>query len=145
MPETASRHDPLTSFNFIVDFPGVRAGFAEISGLTGENTVIEYREGDRPIHATKLPGQTKWGQIVLKGGFSPNKKDLWEWRKSVMEGHTKRLSGTITLLDESQQPAMVWHIFEAWPSKWGGPAFNAKNNDVAIEELELAHEGLLLE
>jgi phage tail-like protein len=63
----------------------------------------------------------------------------------VIEGKTQRLSGTITLLNEARQPTLVWKFYEAWPSKWAGPAFNAKNNDVAIEEMELAVEGLELE
>jgi phage tail-like protein len=145
MPETASRHDPLTSFNFIIDIQGVRAGFAEVGGLSVETDIIEYREGDRPTHMSKQAGKTKYANISLKRGYTPNGKDLWEWRKSVVEGRTKRLSGTITLLDESRKPALVWRFYEAWPSKWAGPAFNAKNNDIAIEELELAHEGLELE
>ena len=93
----------------------------------------------------KLPGKRKYANISLKRGYAPNGKDLWEWRKSVIEGRTKRFSGTITLLDEGRKPALVWRFFEAWPSKWAGPAMNAKNNDVAIEELELAVEGVELE
>lgn len=142
---TAARRDPLASFNFIVDIEGIRAGFAEISGLTNETTPIEYREGPEDITVRKIPGQRKYTNIMLKRGFTLNGKDLWEWRKSVVEGRTRRMSGTITLLDEGRRPALVWRFFEAWPSKWSGPAFNAKNNDIAIEELEIVHEGLELE
>ena len=145
MPDTASRQDPLTSFNFIIDIQGIRAGFAEVGGLSTETDVIEYREGTEDITVRKIPGKRKYANINLKRGYSLNGKDLWEWRKSVIEGKTKRLSGTITLLDEARQPALVWRFYEAWPNKWAGPAFNAKNNDIAIEELELAHEGLELE
>jgi len=143
MAETASRHDPYTAFNFIIDIQGVRAGFAEVGGLSVETDIIEYREGDRPTHMSKQPGKTKYTNITLKRGYSD--KGLWEWRKKIVDGQTDRRSGTITLLDESRKPALVWRFFEAWPSKWAGPAFNAKNNDIAIEELELAHEGLELE
>jgi len=142
---TAARRDPLASFNFIIDIEGIRAGFSEVTGLMTETDIIEYREGTEDITVRKLPGKRKQTNINLKRGFTTNGKDLWEWRKSVIEGRTKRMSGTITLLDEGRKPAMVWHFYEAWPNKWGGPAFNAKNNDIAIEEFELAHEGLVLE
>ena len=146
MAETGSRQDPLTSFNFIIDIQGIRAGFAEVGGLSGETNIVEYREGSDPHMAPrKLPGQAKYSNINLKRGYTVNGKDLWEWRKSVIEGRTQRLSGTITLMDETRKPALVWRFFEAWPSKWAGPAMNAKNNDVAIEELELAVEGVELE
>jgi phage tail-like protein len=144
MAETSSRNDPYASFNFIVDIQGMRAGFSEIGGLSTETTIIEYREGNEDITPRKLPGQRKYGNISMKRGFT-NSKDLWEWRKKVIQGQTQRLPGTITLLDESRKPALVWKFYEAWPSKWAGPAMNAKNNDVAIEELEIAVEGLELE
>jgi phage tail-like protein len=142
---TAARLDPLTSFNFILDIQGMRAGFSEIGGLSTETDIVEYREGNEDITMRKLPGKRKYANLSLKRGFTPNGKDLWEWRKKVIEGKTQRLSGTITLLNEARQPTLVWKFYEAWPSKWAGPAFNAKNNDVAIEEMELAVEGLELE
>jgi phage tail-like protein len=144
MAGTSSRLDPFTSFNFIVDIQGMRAGFAEVGGLSVESDIVEYREGNQPTHMTKQPGKTKFANISLKRGYT-NSKDLWLWRKEVIDGKTRRLPGTITLLDEARKPALVWKFYEAWPSKWAGPAFNAKNNDVAIEEMDLAIEGLELE
>lgn len=144
MAATSSRNDPFTSFNFIVDVQGMRAGFAEVGGLSTETNIVEYREGNEDITARKLPGQKKFTNISLKRGYT-NSKDLWEWRKKVMDGKTQRLPGTITLLDEARKPALVWKFYEGWPSKWAGPAFNAKNNDVAIEEMEIAIEGIELE
>jgi phage tail-like protein len=144
MAGSGERDDPFTSFNFIVDIQGMRAGFAEVGGLTTETDIVEYREGSEDITVRKIPGKRKYTQISLKRGFTKS-KDLWEWRKKVIQGQTQRLSGTITLLDESRKPALVWRFFEGWPSKWEGPAMNAKNNDIAIETLEIAHEGLELE
>lgn len=142
----SDRKDPLTSFNFIVNIPGVGTiGCSEVGGLTGETDIVEYRTGDEPPRMRKLPGKWKHPQISLKRGFTPNGKELWNWRLSVLQGKTKRYSGTIVLRDESQKAALTWHFFEAWPSKWAGPAMNAKNNDVAIEEMELAIEELELE
>lgn len=144
MAATSSRYDPFTSFNFIVDVQGMKAGFAEVGGLSTETNIIEYRNGNAENTPIKIPGQKKYGNISLKRGYT-NSKDLWEWRKKVMDGKTQRLPGTITLLDEARKPALVWKFYEGWPSKWAGPAFNAKNNDVAIEEMEIAIEGLELE
>jgi phage tail-like protein len=144
MAATSSRNDPFTSFNFIVDIQGMRAGFAEVGGLSSETNIVEYREGGDENTVRKIPGQKKFGNITLKRGYTKS-PDLWEWRKKVMEGKTQRLPGTITLLDEARKPALVWKFYEGWPSKWAGPAFNAKNNDVAIEEMDIAIEGLELE
>jgi phage tail-like protein len=144
MSDSASRNDPFTSFNFVVDIQGMRAGFSEIGGLSTETTIIEYRNGDTIPTPIKVPGQFKQNQISLKRGYT-NSKELWEWRKKVIDGKTQRLPGTITLLDEARKPALVWKFYEGWPSKWAGPAFNAKNNEIAIEELEICIEGLELE
>jgi phage tail-like protein len=144
MAATSSRNDPFTSFNFIVDIQGMKAGFAEVGGLSTETDIIEYREGNEDITVRKMPGKRKYANLTLKRGFT-NSKDLWEWRKKVMDGKTQRLPGTITLLDEARKPAMVWKFYEGWPSKWAGPAFNAKNNEVAIEEMDVCIEGLELE
>lgn len=144
MAATSGRNDPFLSFNFIVNISGMIAGFAEIGGLSTETDIVEYREGSEDITNRKLPGKRKYTNLSFKRGFTKDKA-LWLWRKEVMDGKTRRLAGTITLLDEARKPALVWKFYEAWPSKWAGPAFNAKNNDIAIEEMELAVEGLELE
>ena len=142
---TGQRHDPLASFNFIVTVENMRAGFSEIGGLATETDIIEYRNGDQPNTVSKIPGKRKYTNISLKRGYTPDGKDLWNWRKTVIDGKTLRKGGTITLLDEARQPALTWEFSEGWPSKWAGPAFNAKNNDIAIEELEICVEGLALQ
>ncbi len=123
----------------------MRAGFSEVGGLATETDIIEYREGSEDITVRKLPGKRKYTNISLKRGYTPDGKDLWEWRKTVMDGKTQRKGGTITLLDEARKPALTWEFSEGWPSKWAGPAFNAKNNEIAIEELEICVEGLALQ
>lgn len=145
MPETGARVDPYTAFNFLVEIDGVTvAGFSECSGLTSETDPIDYRNGNTDTFATKIPGLRKFPNIVLKRGFSDN-HDLWEWRRTVLEGRTERHTGVITLLNEARQPALRFNFRDGWPSKWEGPALNAKTNEVAIETLEIAHEGLELE
>jgi phage tail-like protein len=136
-----TRNDPYGRFNFLLDIDGtVKAGFSEVSGLTTETEIIEYREGADKGPTRKLPGLTKFSNITLKRGLT-NDRSLWDWRKTVIDGATQRANVTLTLLDESRQPVVVWKIRNAWPSKWEGPALNAKSSDVAIETLELAHEG----
>ena len=143
MPATGDRNDPYASFNFIVEIDGVIVGgFSECGGLTTETTIIEFREGTDTT-TRKLLGQNKFGNITLKRGYTASKV-LWEWRKLTINGKPQRKSGTIQLLDEARQPALKWNFREGWPSKWEGPALNAKNNEVAIESLEIAHEGLEL-
>jgi phage tail-like protein len=142
MTATGARNDPYSAFNFIVEIDGVIVGgFAECGGLGTETDIVEYRNGDEDITVRKLIGKAKYPQISLKRGFTDS-RELWEWRKLVITGHTQRKSGSIQLLDEARQPALRWEFREGWPSKWEGPALNAKNNDVAIEVLEIAHEGL---
>jgi phage tail-like protein len=144
MPATAARNDPYAAFNFRVDIDGITvAGFSECSGLTTETDHIEYRDGDEDITVRKLTGLNKYPNIVLKRGYT-SATELWQWRKSVLNGQVDRRSGSITLLDEARNPALEWKFREGWPSKWEGPTLNAKNNEVAIETLEICHEGLEL-
>jgi len=133
--------DPFAAFNFIVSVQGMEAGFAEVEGLATETSVIDYREGNEDASVHTLPSVRKYVHLTFKRGVTSS-KELWEWRKKVMDGNPQRLSGTITLLDEARKPARVWKFYSAWPSKWVGPAFDATNNEVAIEEMEIAVEGL---
>src|SRR3954470_3664613 len=145
MPTTGARVAPPAAFHFTVEIDGVTtAGFNEVSGLDAETDVIDYRTGERDTIVTKLPGLKKHPAIVLKRGFT-NTDELWRWRKSVMDGQTQRQSGTIVLHNEARRPALRWNFREGWPSKLQGPALNAKNNEVAIESMEIQHEGLEFE
>ncbi len=142
---TGDRDDPFAAFNFLVEIEGVTvAGFSECSGINSETDAIEYRTGKEPNTVRKLPGLRKYGNITLKRGFT-NSKELWEWRKKVMDGKTERKPGTITLRNEAGETALRWHFFEAWPRKWEGPTLNGKTNEVAIETLEIVHERLEME
>jgi phage tail-like protein len=145
MPETGKRDDPYGAFNFLVEIDGITvAGFSECSGLTTETDPVEYRNGNEDITVRKLPGLVKYSNITLKRGFT-KAKELWQWRKKVLEGKTDRKSGSIVLLDEGRKEALRCNFVHGWPRKWEGPTFNAKNNEVAIETLEIVHEGLVLE
>jgi len=144
MPD-GKRNDPYSQFNFLIEIDGVvKGGFSEASGLTTDTNIIEYREGAEQHGTTrKLPGLIKYNNIVLKRGWTKD-KSLWAWRKKVIDGKTQRNSGSIVLLDEARNEALRWNFREGWPSKWEGPALNAKTSEVAVETLEIAHEGLEL-
>src|SRR3954451_5198130 len=113
MPTPGVRNDPFSAFNFLVTIDGVvdRAGFSEVSGLSIETDVMEYRTGGGDITVRKLPGLKEFGNIVLKRGVTPDTK-LWEWRKQVLDGQTERHTGSIPLLDEARQPALEWAFSE---------------------------------
>src|SRR5205814_2195351 len=103
-----------------------------------------YREGGEKFSTVrKIPGLTRYGNIELKRGVTTD-RTLWDWRKTVTDGSAERRDGSIILLNEKREPAVRWNFREAWPAKWEGPALAAKGNAIAIETLELAHEGLEL-
>jgi phage tail-like protein len=142
---TGDRRDPFRSFNFAVEIDGIaRAGFRECSGLDASQDPIEYREGTEGLTTRKLPGLVKYSNITLKWGMTDD-AELWDWRKRAMTGKVERKNGSIVLLDDTGAEKRRWNFREAWPTKWTGPGFNATGNEVAIETLEIAHEGLDLQ
>jgi phage tail-like protein len=139
----ADRKDPLRGFNFKIEMDGVtKAGFQECSGLDASTDSVDYREGQEKGNiARKLTGLNKHANIVLKRGVTDD-HSLWDWRKKVIDGKTDRQHGSIVLCDEAGEEKVRWNFVEGWPLKWTGPTFNATNNAVAIETLEIVHEGL---
>jgi phage tail-like protein len=144
MAETGDRNDPYGAFNFLVEIDGIsRAAFHECSGLDSSIDIIEHREGGA-ITPTKLPGPVKYSNIVLKRGVTDD-SELYAWHQQWATGDpaAKRQSGSVILLDRRGDEKARWNFTEAWPAKWTGPELTAEGNDVAIETLELAHEGLV--
>ena len=142
MPQTGQRVDPLGSFDFLVEIDGItRAAFRECSGLDSSQTATDYREGGEPLRMRKVPGLNTYSNITLTRGITSD-SELWEWRQKAAEGRVERKNGSIILLDDKGDEKMRWNFTEAWPTKWTGPSFNATGNDVAVEALELAHEGI---
>jgi phage tail-like protein len=137
-----TRKDPYRVYNFLVEIDGIsRAAFRECSGLDTTQDPIEYREGTDGPTTRKIPGLNKYTNISLKWGISDD-TDLWAWRKKAMTGEVERKNGSIVLLDDTGAEQRRWNFREAWPTKWTGPALNATGSEVAIETLEIAHEGL---
>jgi phage tail-like protein len=137
------RKDPMRAFNFKLEMDGVtKAGFRECSGLDASTDPVDYREGQEKGNiARKLTGLNKHANIVMKRGVTDD-HSLWDWRKKVIDGKTDRQHGSIVLCDETGEEKVRWNFVEGWPTKWTGPTFNATSNEVAIESLEIVHEGL---
>jgi phage tail-like protein len=139
---TGDRVDPYRGYRFRIEIDGIdRGGFREASGLDATQDPIEYREGTEPLTARKLPGLNKYSNISLKRGITDDAK-LWEWRKKAIDGTVERKNGSIILMDDAGEEKLRWNFREGWATKWTGPTFNATGNEVAIETLEIAHEGL---
>ncbi|MBP8001036.1 MAG: phage tail protein [Chloroflexi bacterium] len=134
--------DPFGNFNFLVEIDGItRAAFQEVSGFDSTIDVIEHREGGENTTLRKLPGMTKYSNLTLKWGITDD-MDLYTWHRQIVQGQIERRNGSIVLLDRGGQEVARWNFFRAWPTKYDGPDLNAEGNDVAIETLELAHEGV---
>jgi phage tail-like protein len=143
---TAERRDPYRSFNFQLQIDGVPLGaFSEASGLTAEGDAVDYREGtDMQSNVRKLVGLRKYANVTLKRGYTQD-KSLWQWYGNIVNGTADRRNVTIVLMNEAHQPVLRWHAENAWVNKIEGPSFKAAGNEVAMESVELVHEGLTLE
>ncbi len=137
---------PLPAYHFLVDWGGASSGFTEVSGLSMETEVIEYREGSSPQNSTiKMPGLQKFGNVVLKRGIVANDNDFFLWAQAVQSGQTARRDVTIRLLNANHEPVRTWKLKNAWPCKVQAGDLKAQANEVAIETIELVHEGLSIE
>jgi len=134
---------PLSTMHFQVEWGGTRIGFSEVSGLTYENEIIEYREGSSPVyHKIKMPGLRKYGNIVLKRGVIKGDNEFADWMRTIALNTVERRDITIALLNEAHEPVVVWRVANAWPVKIQSTDLKAAVDEVAIETLEIAHEGL---
>lgn len=140
---TAARVDPYRNFNFLVEIQGLTVGgFADCSGFGASSEPIEYREGtDRPT-VRKLPSMAKYTNIVLKNGLTDSRV-LYDWFLDVTRGKVVRRNGSIVVMDlDGVTEKVRWNFVQGWPTKWDGPDFTAKGNDVAVQTFEIAHEGI---
>ncbi|GCE44110.1 MULTISPECIES: phage tail protein [Rhodococcus] len=142
MPETGARTDPVRAFRFEVSFIGLPpGGFAECTGLQLETEVQEYAEGGLNDRLHKFATRTKQSPIVLKKGIVDRR--LWDWFFEVSQGKAQFLDGSVIIRDEAGTGTVAeWQLRRAFPSKWSGPDLNASQSAVAIETLELTHNGL---
>jgi phage tail-like protein len=134
---------PLPKFHFLVQWGGIRIGFTEVTGLDIQAEVIEYREGSSPeYHKIKMPGMQKFSNITLKRGTIQGDSDFYRWINTINLTIAERRDIIISLLNESHEPVMTWKAKNAFPVKVQASDLKSDGNEVAIETLELAHEGL---
>jgi phage tail-like protein len=158
LSRTALRGDPVLNHNFVVQLldsggdarpvgvvadllNAVVGGFSECLGIEMTMKVEEFNEGGRNGEVLKFPGRVSWTNITLKKGIASGTA-LWDWYYSFIEGRGKRKDGLIILLNEQHLPNNVWQFRRGIPLKYTGPSLNATQNNVAIESIEIAHEGI---
>jgi len=155
---TTGRVDPYRAFNFLITLVdsssglttavsalglSAQGGFSECSGLEMGLDVEEYKEGGNNGTVLRFPTRIKWTNLRLKRGVALS-DDLWLWHYGFALGQVQRRDGLIVLQDEQQNPVKTWAFTRGLPVKWTGPSLNAAQGQVAIEEVEIAHEGLTL-
>lgn len=137
---------PISKFHFQVEWGGSKIGFTEVSGLDITTEIIEYRDGASPEYSKiKMPGQRKFSNITLKRGTFAGDNEFYNWFNTVNLNQIERRDLTISLLNESHEPVVVWKVKNAWPTKVTPTDLKADGNEVALESLELAHEGLTIQ
>ena len=137
---------PIPKFHFQVEWGGAKIGFTEVSGLDLFNEENEYRDGSsKEYHKRKMPGMQKLPNIIMKRGAVEGDNYFFDWWNTVAANTIERRDVTISLLNESHEPVVVWKIKNAWPVKVQSADLKASGNEVAIETIELAHEGLIIQ
>ena len=136
---------PMPKFYFQVKWDSQVMRFQEVSGLDIQSEEIKYRHGDSPeFSVIKMPGMKKVGNITMKKGVFKGDNKFWDWFKQIKMNTIKRLPVTISLLDEGGKATMVWTLTNAWPTKITGTDLKSEGNEVAIESIEIVHEGLTI-
>ncbi len=137
---------PIPVFHFQVEWGGTKIGFSEASGLNIETEAIEYRDGNSPEYSMqKMPGLKKYDNITLKRGVFKGDNEYYDWLNTIKLNTVERRDIMISLLNEEHDPVMVWKVRNAFPVKVEGPDLKSDGNEVAIESIEIAHEGLTIE
>jgi phage tail-like protein len=139
--------DPVIGFHFSLELSGKVTGyFTEISGLGSETEIVEHKiVNDKGIDSVqKIPGRLKWGDITLKRGVTAA-MDFWQWRKLVEDGNIvgARAHGSIIMMDQALKPIAQWDFTNGWPSKVSGPTVQSDSNAFGVEEMTIAHEGIV--
>lgn len=138
---------PISKFYFSVEVTDsvIGTAFQEISGLDVEAQIIEYRNGNNPVFSTiKMPGIKKFGNVTLKKGVFVKDNKFWDWFNQIKMNIIKRQTVTIKLLDEGGNGTMTWTLTNAWPTKITSTDMKSDGNEVAVETLEIAHEGVTI-
>ena len=136
---------PLPKFSFQVKWDSEVMSFQEVSGLQVEVEELKYRAGDsKSFGVIKMPGMMKVGNVTMKKGVYKGDNKFWAWFNEIKMNTIKRKPVTISLLDETGAPTMTWTLLNAWPLKITSTDLKAEGNEVAIETIEIVHEGLTI-
>ena len=160
LSKTALRSDPVLNHNFVVSLIDTSStlaivgsallsgvldaavgGFSEAQGLECSLKVEEYSEGGNNGTVLKFPGRVSWTNLTLKRGIAAN-SSLWDWAYGFAQGKGKRRDGVVVLMNEMMIPNTIWYFRRGLPLKYSGPQMNATQNNVALESIEISHEGL---
>ncbi|MFC5702287.1 phage tail protein [Cohnella faecalis] len=142
MTVNAVSHDVIGAFRFVVELDSMLvAGFSEVFGLEAQTEYEEIREGGNNGFVHRLPKGIRHPSIVLKRGISSS-QELWNWYDQASRGALKRKSGSIILYKQDGRELCRWNFFDAYPVKWSGPTLQAASSEVAIETIELVHNGI---
>jgi phage tail-like protein len=151
------RDDPVSAHNFLVALvestsaaqlgmaalQSVVAGFSQCSGLESTMQPEEYRQGGENETVLKFPSRVAWSNVRLRRGVTTS--DLWDWYDGFVQGRGRRRDGLIILQDDLRVPLRIWRFRRGMPVRWMGPGLDAQQSAVAVEELEIAHEGLAVQ
>jgi len=140
---TGDIKDPYLGGNFLVEIDGIsRGAFQQVSGFDSTVSITEYREGNDIARLRKLPGMVSYSNLQLRWGMADD-RDLYDWHLAAVKGDVQRKNGSIVLMDRRGTTEVArWNFVRAWPTVYNGPDLDAQTENVAIEMLELAHEGL---
>lgn len=137
---------PLPKFYFKVKWGDKDMSFQEVSGLDMQSEEIKYRHGDSPVFSPiKMPGLKKYGNVTMKKGIFKSDNKFWDWFKQIQMNTIKRVPVTISLCDHDGNSTMVWTLANAWPTKITGTDLKSEGNEVAVETIEIVHEGLTID
>jgi phage tail-like protein len=145
MPAELDAIYPMPRFFFRVTWEGAEIAFSEVTGLNVETDLIEYRHGNnKEFHKVKMPGMQKFSNITMKRGVFKNRNDFFDWWNTVSLNTISRRTIVVTLQDEQDKPVVTWNIKNAWPIKVTSPDLKSDASEVAVESIEVVHEGITI-
>ena len=134
--------DPYAGFLFRVEIVGLQVGgFSQVSGLERQTETEDFREGGVNNYTHKLATVTKYQNLTLRRGIA-DATELWRWHQDVVNGKIQRRQVNIVLTDHLGREKWRWVFSDAYPVKWSGSELNATTNEVFVESVEFAHNGI---